>query len=311
MTQCQALTIEGEPQHKPEPKSLVEEKAIQTSQLPQKFGEISINGHLKLGEERKLVHPQLSWKNTLTDPFIIEPKIVEIIKEVPVEVIKEVVKEPDMVPVERISQGTNTEPKSRPQYTINSFSEFQREAPKPPVKILVTTEAQTFFTPPKLVMQDRTSEFHLKPKSAAPSPLKPTDKVFSFNYEGSAKSSQGGSNQTSPSMDKLQRRLKIYEDQNVKLQLEIDALKNKQTGLYSKLSEKTFESSGNFQTQIDQLKKDNTQLRSLLEKSRNEATKIKEQTEKEVKSRYVVDIDEGSVAYRLQKSKKRGDGHRL
>lgn len=280
------MNIEGAPKPAPIVKPCQTDKTTETISHRKITGEISIQV-FRNAEERKLVPPILSWKNTTTDPLVIEPKIVEVIKEVQVEVVKTIVKEPDMVPVEKMSQGTNTEQKPKPIYIINSISEQHRAAPVPVPRIQVSAESQTQTFSPKLEIQAKTSEFHLKPRSAAMSPVQPAAKVFNFKYEGSAKSSQG-SNQTSPAVDKLERRLKIYEDQNVKLQMEIDSLKSKHSGLYSKLSEKTFESSGQFHAQIELLKKDNVQLKGLLDKMRAEASKIKDNSDKESKLRIVI-----------------------
>ena len=209
-----------------------------------------------------------------------------------------------MVPTERVSLGTMTDPKPAPKYIISSISQFQREKSPPPlpkIKIVVHEETQTIFTPPKLVIQDRTAEFNLKPRSAAPSPMQTTDKVFSFKYEGSGQTSNKNSGPSSPVVDKLQQRVKIYEDMNIKLRQEIEDLKNKQYGLYSKLNEKSFESAGQNHAQIELLKKDVAHLKVINERLRADAEKLKEKASSEVQVKMVEVSYQESILKELAK----------
>lgn len=269
VTKCQTTEVKGISK----PEMPVLEKSTETPVPAKVFGQVSISEFVTW-QERKAILPSLSWKSTNTEALIVEPKIVEVIKEVPVEIIKEIVREPDVVPIERLSHGTNTDPAPKPRYTINSFAEFHREkVEKPVIKVSVSTDVQSISTPPKLVIQNKTSSIELTPKASTLSPMEPFSKVFTFNYEGSSKSSQGNSLEGSPAIEKLQRRLKIYEDQCLKLQMEVDSLRNRHSGLYSKLNEKASESASHYQSQIEALKKENVHFKGLCEKLKQEAEK--------------------------------------
>ena len=310
--------------------------SVQSSQTPTKekiLGKVLI-GHFFQSVDRKRVLPILTWKNTITDPLVIEQKIVEVIREVPVEVIREVVKEAKMEPVERVAKNTMTDVKLAPKYTISSFAEFQIKhiekiskitmtdkkptpnysistftqiqrvkpsSPPPKPKQLISIETQTVFLPPYLVTQNQTTNLSIFPRSAALSPIVEARKVFNLKYEGTANpSSKPASNQASPNHDKIQRRLQIYEDQNVKLQMEIDTLKNKHNGLYSKLNEKSFESTSHYQVQVDQLKKENIQLKQTISQFKSEIDRIKELSQKEFNDKLVRLSNVGKTKFRVK-----------
>ena len=153
---------------------------------------------------------------------------VERIVEVPVKVIREVqvIKEVFIQP----SKDTNTK--------------------------LVSIEAKTSIAPPK-TQQDFSSFSALDMSSEKPSvDVNLTSSSIDLSYKGIQAPKSSISNPDPKHklvIDKLQNRIKIYEDKNIELMIELDKMKNQSSCLYSKLNEKQLESSSSQSKMIDQV----------------------------------------------------------
>lgn len=194
-------------------------------------------------------------KKIATDP--IEPEKVEVIIERYVEKLVEVPVEKEIiieVPVEKIVDRIVEIPVEKIiEVPIEVIKEVIKELPKPKPKTLISSSCQTEqINPPVHLQQTKIRELIVSAKPCL-SPVDVSSKVFNLKYDGLSPKldSKLDSNESSPMVDKLQKRIKIYEDKNIELMMENERLKSQFSGVYSKLNEKQFETSGHHQKLID------------------------------------------------------------
>ena len=194
---------------------------------------------------------------------VLVDRVVEKIVEIPIEVIREIIREKDRPIIETLSKSIQTE-NIKPEIIIKEIpieiiKEVIKEAPKPAPKIVISVDTQT-YTEPQKIEHDTSSLTTLNLITAKPiQKINLSHKTIDFAYQG-IQSPRTGNNSLldvngggSPVADKLERRIKIYQDKNIELMMEIDRLKNQSTGLYSKLNEKQFETSGSHMKIIEQV----------------------------------------------------------
>lgn len=194
---------------------------------------------------------------------VLVDRVVEKIVEIPVEVIREVIREKDRPIIETLSKSLQTE-KIEPEIIIKEIpieiiKEVIKEAPRPAPKIVISVDTQTYREPPK-IEHDTSNLTTINLITAKKiQKINLSYKTIDFAYQG-IQSPRTGNNSFldvngggSPVADKLERRIKIYQDKNIELMMEIDRLKNQSTGLYSKLNEKQFETSGSHMKIIEQV----------------------------------------------------------
>jgi hypothetical protein len=194
---------------------------------------------------------------------VLVDRVVEKIVEIPVEVIREVIREKDRPIIETLSKSLQTE-KIEPEIIIKEIpieiiKEVIKEAPRPAPKIVISVDTQTYTEPPK-IEHDTSNLTTINLITAKKiQKINLSYKTIDFAYQG-IQSPRTGNNSFldvngggSPEADKLERRIKIYQDKNIELMMEIDRLKNQSTGLYSKLNEKQFETSGSHMKIIEQV----------------------------------------------------------
>jgi len=249
--------------------------------------------------ERKGIVKKYTTSESMTEPL--EPTIVLQ------EVIREIIKEKDLPPVSRAevststnivkssTAATNTEQPTVGKVDVGSFKTFPRakpavvtsssgtqtvRPPSPPRKMTTTMQTQTLIPPPpKLTLAAQTSTLTVSSKPSSPQLLSPTQ-VFNYSYKCPSPKEKAPSPKPepvspNPDYEKLLARLKIYEDQNVKLMMENDKLRNNQTGLYSKLSEKQFDSIYSHKDQTEALKKELSAAKEGFEKAKAEVIRLR------------------------------------
>lgn len=245
----------------PEKRPLIEQpfEGLNLKGKEKVIGEVSVGKWEEIGSAKKEVREKAN------DAKEIEPEYKETIKEVIKEVVVEktisVPVEASIPQIEKMTVSTSTPEPIKPTYSINSIAQFQCND-----RIFHTNSTQTEKTPLEMELNTVTLKIPgMPPREALSSPLTPQTKLYSFSFNnlGSPKISRGSETSTpgtpsstnSQDVVKLQNRIKIYQDKNVQLAMELDQLKNQHSGLYSKLSGKTFESNSAHQQKIDSLKK--------------------------------------------------------